>query len=95
DADGIVLALSEVATAFFVTAPDSDRATDADVLADLLEARELPVAVFPELESAAEAARTWASSAPRRAVIVTGSVVLAGEAITLAADNEWKAGSGA
>ena len=95
DADGIVTALSEVAAEFFVTAPDSDRATDADALADLLEARGLPAAVFPELESAAEAARSWASAAPRRAVIITGSVVLAGEAITLSADNEWKAGSGA
>ena len=84
--------LSEVATEIFVTAPDSDRATDADALADLLEARGLPAAVFPELESAAEAARSWAAAAPRRAVIITGSVVLAGEAITLSAQNEWKAG---
>lgn len=93
DADGIIAELSEVATEIFVTAPDSDRATDADALADLIEARGMPVAVFPELEAAAEAARAWAVQAQRRAVIITGSVVLAGEAITLSAENAWKGGA--
>ena len=44
------------------------------------------------VQPAADAAREWAASAERRAVIITGSVVLAGEAISLAADEDWKSG---
>lgn len=44
------------------------------------------------LADAADAAREWAASSDRRAVIIAGSVVLAGEAIALAQDEDWKAG---
>lgn len=92
DAEGIVAALAAVATRVFATAPDSERAEDADALADRAEARELPVTVHRDLGDAADAAREWAAASDRRAVIVAGSVVLAGEAIALALAEGWKAG---
>ena len=96
DAAGIVDALREVPAHVFVTSPSSDRAADADRLADVVENAGLPATVHPTLDDAAEAARDWASTAPRRAVIIVGSVVLAGEAIALAQEQGWKpAGGGA
>ena len=76
----------------FVTAPSSDRATDPDALADLAESAGLRVTVHPALADAADAAREWAAETPRRAVAIAGSVVLAGEAISLAVEEDWKAG---
>ena len=93
DADGILVALAPVATEVFVTAPDSERAEEPDELADRVEAAGLRVSVHRDLELAAEAAREWAASSPRRAVVVAGSVVLAGEALALAAREGWKGGA--
>ena len=45
-----------------------------------------------EARMAAEAAREWASASERRAVVIAGSVVLAGEAVQLAAAEDWKDG---
>ena len=90
DAAGIIAALAPVATHVFATAPASDRGADPDGLADLVEAAGLRVTVHPGIDDAADAARDWARSGERRAVVVTGSVVLAGETIGLAADEEWK-----
>lgn len=92
DATGIVDALREVPTEVFVTAPESERALDPDALADVVEAAGLRATVHPDLRDAADAAREWAASAPRRAVIIVGSVVLAGEALRLAEDEDWKGG---
>ncbi|KQR93008.1 MAG: dihydrofolate synthase [Microbacterium ginsengisoli] len=92
DASGIVGELVDVATHVFATAPDSDRARDADAVADVVEAAGLPVSVHPDLADAAEAARSWAATGERRAVVIAGSVVLAGEAIALARDEDWMAG---
>lgn len=92
DAAGIVAALSAVATHVFATVVDSDRTADADVVADLAEGAGLPVTVHGDLASAADAAREWAAAGERRAVVVAGSVVLAGEALTLAEAEDWKAG---
>ena len=92
DATGIVAALAPLATHVFATSPDSERAADADAIADLAEAAGLPVSVHPDLSDAADAAREWAADADRRAVIIAGSVVLAGEALTLATVEEWKTG---
>ena len=39
---------------------------------------------------AIEAARVWAAESPRRAVVVTGSITLVGDALALAADGGWK-----
>ncbi|HKT55405.1 MAG TPA: folylpolyglutamate synthase/dihydrofolate synthase family protein [Microbacterium sp.] len=96
DAAGILRELAPVAAHVFATAPDSERANDADRIADLAEAAELPVTVHRDLADAAEAARAWAAQgieAPhRRAVIIAGSVVLAGEAVALSASEDWKGG---
>jgi dihydrofolate synthase/folylpolyglutamate synthase len=92
DAEGIIAALVPYATHVFATAPDSDRASDADAIADLVEAVGLPVTVHGDLGDAAEAARAWAAESPRRAVVIAGSVVLAGEAVALAASEDWKSG---
>ncbi|MFV0373151.1 bifunctional folylpolyglutamate synthase/dihydrofolate synthase [Microbacterium sp.] len=92
DAAGIVAALAPLAARVFVTAPDSERAADADRLADLAEAAGRIATVHPELADAVGAARGWAADTPRRAVVVAGSVVLAGEALALAAEEEWLPG---
>lgn len=92
DAAGIVAALAPVATHVFATAPDSERAGDADALADLAEAAGLAVTVHPGLEDAADAAREWAAASDRRAVVIAGSVVLAGEALRVAEVEGWKDG---
>jgi dihydrofolate synthase / folylpolyglutamate synthase len=44
---------------------------------------------FESLSEAIAEAREWASLAPRRAVLVTGSITLVGEAIGLAAEEGW------
>ncbi|KQR25154.1 bifunctional folylpolyglutamate synthase/dihydrofolate synthase [Microbacterium sp. Leaf151] len=92
DAVGIMSALVPAVARVFATAPDSDRATDPDVIADVAEAADLPVTVHPTLEDAADAARAWAVESDRRAVVIAGSVVLAGEALRLSALEDWKSG---
>lgn len=92
DAAGMVAALTPIATHVFATAPDSERASDPDTIADLAEAAELPVTVHPTLDDAAEAARAWAATSDRRAVVIAGSVVLAGEALRLSEEQGWKDG---
>lgn len=92
DAAGIVTTLAPAAARVFATAPDSDRAADPDALADIVEATGVPVTVHPALADAADAAREWAAASDRRAVVIAGSVVLAGEALQLAADEDWKDG---
>ena len=92
DAAGIVAALAPIATHVFATEPDSERAGSADAIADLVEAAGLRVTTHRDLADAAEAAREWAAASDRRAVVVAGSIVLAGEAILLARDEDWRAG---
>lgn len=92
DAAGIVGRLGPSAAHVFATAPDSERASDADSIADLVEAAGHRVTVHPSLADAADAAREWAASSERRAVIIAGSVVLAGEAIALSEEEDWKSG---
>jgi len=92
DAAGIVDAVAPVAAHVFATAPDSERAEDADAIADLAEAHDLRVSVHRDLADAADAARAWAAASDRRAVVIAGSVVLAGEALALSATGDWKSG---
>lgn len=92
DAAGIVSAIAPVASQVFATSPDSERAHEADRIADLAELAGLPVTVHDDLAEAADAARAWAAASDRRAVVIAGSVVLAGEAIAVAAAQDWKAG---
>ncbi|MDZ8172399.1 bifunctional folylpolyglutamate synthase/dihydrofolate synthase [Microbacterium xanthum] len=94
DAEGIIAALAPAAARVFLTAPASDRAADPDALADIAEAAGLDVTVHVDLAAAADEARAWAGESSQRAVVVAGSVVLAGEAIGLARAEGWKRGSG-
>ncbi|HEU5223764.1 MAG TPA: folylpolyglutamate synthase/dihydrofolate synthase family protein [Candidatus Lumbricidophila sp.] len=90
DASGIVAALAPVATRWFITTPDSERATDIAHITATVRAQ-VDVSQTEVIESAPaaiEAARAWANAAPGRAVVVTGSVVLIGEALTLA--KSWR-----
>jgi len=92
DVEGIVRALEPVVTEFVVTDAPSDRAVDADSLAAIvvgIVGRDR-VTVEPELARALEVARDSAEEAERGAVLVTGSITLVGEAITLAAAEKWK-----
>ncbi len=92
DAEGIAAALVPAAAQVFATAPDSERAADPELLADLAEQVGAPVTVHRGLADAADAAREWAAASDRRAVVIAGSVVLAGEALQLAAEQDWKSG---
>lgn len=90
DAAGIADAVVPAAAHVFATTPESERAGDPDRLADLVEERGGRVTVHPSLADAAAAARTWAAASDRRAVVIAGSVLLAGEALILSADEDWK-----
>jgi dihydrofolate synthase/folylpolyglutamate synthase len=92
DARGIIAALLPIAARFDVTQSSSDRASAAEDLTDLvLQVADPDVVVTHEnVEQAIQSARAWASEAPRRAVVVTGSITLVGEAITLARAEGWK-----
>lgn len=92
DAPGIVAEIAPIAGHVFATAPDSERANDADVIADLVEAADVPVTVHRDVTDATAAARQWAAASDRRAVVIAGSVVLAGEAIAVAEAENWKSG---
>lgn len=92
DAAGIIARLAPAAAHIFATAPESERANDADAIADLVEDAGYRATVHPSLADAADAAREWAASSERRAVVIAGSVVLAGEAIALAEEEDWKSG---
>ncbi|MFJ4045472.1 bifunctional folylpolyglutamate synthase/dihydrofolate synthase [Microbacterium sp. NPDC089987] len=92
DAAGIIDQLLPQVAEVFATAPDSDRAADADAIADLVEERDRRASVHPTLADAVDAAREWAASADRRAVVIAGSIVLAGEALLLSEEEDWKSG---
>jgi dihydrofolate synthase/folylpolyglutamate synthase len=90
DAAGIVAALAPIATRFYVTQSQSDRAIPAAELATIASVRSEAVTEYDSFETAVQDARTWAEDAPRRAVVVTGSITLVGEAIQLASSEGWK-----
>ena len=91
DADAMVQTLARTGGAFIVTRPDSERARDVDELAGLVAARVGAgrVQAVERLDDALDEARAWAAEAPKRAVVVTGSILLVGEAMTIAADRGW------
>lgn len=92
DARGIVEALAPVTERFHVTQSQSERAIPYEELAELvLElTHEDATYQFASVEHAVQDARVWAAAAPRRAVVVTGSITLVGEAIELATLEKWK-----
>ncbi len=91
DAQGIIMALAPQVDRFYVTEPQSERALRMDDLADSVSewTSEEQTFRFDDLAGALQGAREWATEAPKRAVLVTGSIVLVGDALTLAAAGEW------
>lgn len=92
DAHGIVDALARLATRIHVTQSSSDRAIPAETLAEQVDewVHDAPRLEFDTLDDALADAREWAAQAPGRAVLVTGSITLIGEAIELATEQGWK-----
>lgn len=92
DAHGIVNALAPIATRIHVTQSHSDRAVPSAELAGETALWTTAEAVhqFDSLELALDEAREWADAASRRAVLVTGSITLVGEAVTIAKERRWK-----
>ncbi|MCL2516229.1 MAG: bifunctional folylpolyglutamate synthase/dihydrofolate synthase [Microbacteriaceae bacterium] len=92
DAHGIVDQLAPDAALIIATQSHSDRARSSEELAeDVYEWTHERVDEVEDLGDAIEAARAWALEGEKRAVVVTGSITLVGEAMTLAADRGWKA----
>lgn len=91
DARGIVGALATVADRFLVTASSSDRAVPADELREIVLETVGDEAVwsYDSPEEALAQARAWAGAAPRRGIVVTGSITLIGDTITIAGDEGW------
>lgn len=92
DAAAMLRALEPVVAEFIVTQAPSDRAIDADNLAEVAVAVAGAdrVLVEPSPTAALAQARTRAASADRGAVVVFGSITLIGEVIAIAEDERWK-----
>ncbi|MFT4221096.1 MAG: Mur ligase family protein [Microbacterium sp.] len=90
DVDGLVRALAPAVARVFTTPLPSERTAGADELAALARGAGLEASIHDDLFDAVIAARDWAAHDDRRAVVIAGSVVLAGEAIGLAADEGYK-----
>lgn len=91
DALGVLRALLPISDALFLTPVDSPRSLAADELGEFVGQLEYEgisevSASFPD---AIEAARAWATQADGRAILVAGSVVLAGEAILYSRTEGW------
>lgn len=93
DAAGIIRELEPVVDEFIVTQSTSDRAVDADRLAEIVVAvvGADRVTVEPSLEAALDRARDEASASEKGAVLVTGSITLVGDVMRIAAEEGWKA----
>ncbi|RNE57209.1 bifunctional folylpolyglutamate synthase/dihydrofolate synthase [Cryobacterium tepidiphilum] len=91
DASGILAALDPMVDRYFVTQSHSDRSVPVDDLADRVSDwfGEEKTQRSGDVEQALEDAREWARESPRRAVLVTGSIALVGEAIAIAEAGEW------
>jgi dihydrofolate synthase / folylpolyglutamate synthase len=90
DVAGIVDVLAPAVSRVFVTPLESERAASTDELASIVRSAGLEASVHADLFDAVSSARSWAREADRRAVVIAGSVVLAGEAIALAEEEGWK-----
>ena len=91
DASGLLETLAPIADRVFATAVDSPRTLPVADLAELVATAipDAPVESYDRLGLALEEARAWAAEASGRAVLVVGSVVLAGEAIAHSRAEGW------
>jgi dihydrofolate synthase/folylpolyglutamate synthase len=92
DVEGIIRALDPAVNEFVVTSSSSERAIDPDELASIVVriAGADRVVVEPSLGAALDQARDLAAESEQGAVLVTGSITLVGEVITIAAEESWK-----
>jgi dihydrofolate synthase/folylpolyglutamate synthase len=92
DARGIIRELAPAVSQFYVTNSNSDRAIPHDQLAEIVAETAGPDAVvaIAHASDALDRAREWAQESPRRAVLVTGSITLVGEAMARATGEAWK-----
>jgi dihydrofolate synthase/folylpolyglutamate synthase len=90
DAAGIVGALAPAANRFYVTSSQSDRAVAPEDLVETVRSFSDETTDFDSFAEAMELARDWAAENERRAVVVTGSISLVGEALALAQLEGWK-----
>lgn len=91
DAPGVLAALLPIADALFLAPVDSPRSLDVEDLYQISGGfeREGITEVSDSLIEALDAARAWALQAEGRAVLVAGSVLLAGEAILCGRNEGW------
>lgn len=91
DAYGVLSALAPITNHLFLTTVGSERTSDPtellEIAVELLDG--VPVEVAESLPEALDVARAWAARGEGRGVLVTGSVVLAGEAIAFAREEGW------
>lgn len=91
DASGVLAALAPIADRVFITEVNSPRSLAVDALMSIAEEAmdAVPIEPAQTLPWALEQAREWAAAGEGRAVLVTGSVLLAGEAIEHARSEGW------
>ncbi len=89
DAQGIIEALDPVVAGFICTQSNSDRAMQANDLADIVAALVGPdrVQAEPTLSVAIETAKSMCG--PADAIMVSGSITLVGDTMTLARTENW------
>lgn len=91
DAAGMLSELGAAGQTFFITEPDSPRALPAEALS-LICQDVLPDAQVNERENiidAVESLRDWVGGSDDRIGVITGSIVLIGEAMTYVRNQHW------
>ncbi len=91
DASGVLEALLPISDALFLAPVASPRTLEVEDLYQMVGTLNWSgqTEVSETLGDALDAARSWAAQAEGRAVLVAGSVLLAGEAILIARDEGW------
>ena len=91
DAAGLIDTLIPIASAVYLTPVDSPRGVPPEELSEIGAAMfgQVPVEVATSLPEGLEVARSWAARGEGRAVLVAGSVLLAGEAIAHSRAEGW------
>ncbi|QIM18450.1 bifunctional folylpolyglutamate synthase/dihydrofolate synthase [Leucobacter coleopterorum] len=91
DASGLLEALAPIAHHVTVTPVSSPRSLEAEHLFVMASSAipDTPIEVASSLPEALDHARAWAGRAEGRAVLVVGSVLLAGEAIEFSRSEGW------
>ena len=91
DAEGLLAALAPIAHRVTLTPVDSPRTSDPEALLEVATTAipDTPIELAGSLPEALDEARSWAARSEGRAVLVVGSVLLAGEAIAFARAEGW------